>query len=1033
MTNAAGTAFTLTPQIQRSPTATFPTYSGTIALSWTQTVAVMPAGSPAIAIGDIWTIVVNGTPYTVLVKSQNTSAGTWTFTLNGATDTTIANGSTDAATIASALAAAIGAGATASGGTVVVTASNHSPVPTGPLTEGRNSASVVAPSETNSPTTIDTRVHYSSATLALQGSWQPSELWTLTVNGVQYQYTVSNTDVPDPNQQTLSTIAAKLATKYTTSAHDSAITVVASGSSLTVTDTSAGTTHAFSVSVNRGGSGVTGVIDIDNANIVSGSVQVPVVLPQWQWIVQLFPWAASFFTITDTLGFTAYPEFDLISPNGTVLRQVRCTIDPRTNACSSTPDLGSTNLCTIDPTTGGCSQVTDLGNLKASDPFLEYTFPTNGAGTYVVKVGSYVVWNNFTDGLGVANTFHQTGDAGVVAGAHYTLFVSLQQHDVNESALSLDGKRITIVSGPGAGQTATITHYEPATATYTLDTKWSTPPGPGSRFEISEPTSALPGYTPSTDQYQVVLTKAPTQNVYVDVTPQPTPTYNSAQAFDPAANYGQNNLVQVRVQTPRAVFLLTGIPAAGETWTIMINDRAFSYHVADAAHADLGTIATNLCTALAGATGYTITCNASGHQITVEGPAFYAGFTISHDLDGGGVVSPAATVGAAITLTGEPAAGEVWTLHLDSSTITYTANANDTLSSIAQALAALIPSSYSKTVAGPMITVARSGTGSVAASVTVGAPSVGTSSASNFFTQSVVNYSGEPVSGETWAINVNGGQYSVVSNAGESLQSVVNRLAQQINDPFVAVGVGLDSIYLYSYFFFFSVFAFGTVQLDSSHAAYGSATVAGANPIGVNVSLSGSPVLGETWTLNLDGTPYGYAVHTGDSVNTVAQAIAALIPQSPQPAGGPYYAVTRSSAVLTITRIDETAPVAASIVGLDARQRDDRRRARHPERGPRHVLRHAGRGRALDAHARRHDVSGDLERRPVAGVGRLRARRDDPERPRTRSASSAAASRSRRCGSAPPRSTRSARSCSTRRRRRASRPRPPPARRRRSR
>ena len=67
--------------------------------------------------------------------------------------------------------------------------------------------------------------------------------------------------------------------------------------------------------------------------------------------------------------------------------------------------------------------------------------------------------------------------------------------------------------------------------------------------------------------------------VYVDVTPQPTPTYNADQAFDPNSNYGQNNAVQVRVQTPRAHFLMTGAPAAGETWTILINDRPFSYRV----------------------------------------------------------------------------------------------------------------------------------------------------------------------------------------------------------------------------------------------------------------------------------------------------------------------------------------------------------------------------------------------------------------------------------------------------------------------
>src|SRR5262249_44291245 len=185
----------------------------------------------------------------------------------------------------------------------------------------------------------------------------------------------------------------------------------------------------------------------------------------------------------------------------------------------------------------------------------------------------------------------------------------------------------------------------PETSTYTLDTKWATAPAVGSRFEISEGTSALPGYQPSSDSYQVVLSSQPSGTVYVDVTPQPTRTYNSNEAFDPAANFGQNNLVQVRVKTPRAVFLLTGEPASCdvvtpgppvcETWTITINDRAYSYHVATGD--TLTSIAAGLAAAImTGNAGYTATIDPSNaHQIIVEavtsGP-FYAGFQITHDL-----------------------------------------------------------------------------------------------------------------------------------------------------------------------------------------------------------------------------------------------------------------------------------------------------------------------------------------------------------------------------------------------------------------
>ena len=72
---------------------------------------------------------------------------------------------------------------------------------------------------------------------------------------------------------------------------------------------------------------------------------------------------------------------------------------------------------------------------------------------------------------------------------------------------------------------------------------------------------------------------------------------------------------------------------------------------------------------------------------------FYAGFQISHDLAGGATVSPALSNGAIIAFTGVPALGEVWTLTLASVQYSVTAQLNESLSSVVQRLAALLPSS----------------------------------------------------------------------------------------------------------------------------------------------------------------------------------------------------------------------------------------------------------------------------------------------------------------------------------------------------
>src|SRR5207247_177949 len=114
------------------------------------------------------------------------------------------------------------------------------------------------------------------------------------------------------------------------------------------------------------------------------------------------------------------------------------------------------------------------------------------------------------------------------------------------------------------------------------------------------------------------------------------------------------------------VFLLTGEASIGETWTITINDRAYSFRTATAADLDLAAIAQQLRDAInAAAAGYTasIPDPANPHQLIVQAdtgkPSFYAGFQITHDLAGGATVSPANSSGATIAFTGVPAPGEV--------------------------------------------------------------------------------------------------------------------------------------------------------------------------------------------------------------------------------------------------------------------------------------------------------------------------------------------------------------------------------------
>ena len=513
-----------------------------------------------------------------------------------------------------------------------------------------------------------------------------------------------------------------------------------------------------------------------------------------------------------------------------------------------------------------------------------------------------------------------TGFYGVPTGMNYKLFVSVQRHDTNPDAVTLVGKTITVVDGPGAGQTATITGYDSTNQTYTLDRKWTTAVGPGSKFEIQQSTATLAGYAPVTDSYQVVLTSSAGSTVIVNVSPQDTPTYNSADAFDPSANYGQNSIVQARVATSRATFLLTGRPADGETWTILLNDRAFSFGVS--ASTSLSTIAQNLATAIRAA-GYNVVV--SGAQLIVTtsapvggvAPAFYAGFRIDHDVAGGALVTPITSSASKITLSGSPAAGEKWTLNVGSVNFTTAAlTASDTLSSVANMLAALLRAAtgitYSVSVLGASLTVTRTdiaGAPVGPATLTVSAPTIGTIVTNTYFDYATFDFSGTPFENEQWSIRVDSDTYSYTSHAGDSLNTVMQGIVNSIfsTGANLSVGFGGSQLWVFEpwWFFWFNEISASANVSPGPPTTYGSMTKTDSTSLGVSVALTGIPQAGQTWTLTLDGQPYAFTVSGTMTLPQVAQQLAARLP-------GATYAITVASNVITVYRTS-TQAVTASI------------------------------------------------------------------------------------------------------------------------
>ena len=201
----------------------------------------------------------------------------------------------------------------------------------------------------------------------------------------------------------------------------------------------------------------------------------------------------------------------------------------------------------------------------------------------------------------------------------------------------------------------------------------------------------------------------------VDVSPQPTPTYNADQAFNPAANFGQNNAVQVQVATTQARIELSGTPSVGEQWIVTLNGTQFIHTVtsADTANSDpVGKVAAALRALIDPTSTYAASLDAAdSHAVIVTSTgAFYAEFQIvtaaGLPASDGGANIASANGKTTIGLTGDPTPTETWTLTVDGQAHPYTVQFGDDLAAIATKLGALLPIAlYDVSVSGRVITV----------------------------------------------------------------------------------------------------------------------------------------------------------------------------------------------------------------------------------------------------------------------------------------------------------------------------------------
>jgi len=251
------------------------------------------------------------------------------------------------------------------------------------------------------------------------------------------------------------------------------------------------------------------------------------------------------------------------------------------------------------------------------------------------------------------------------------------------------------------------------------------------------------------------------------------------------------------------------------------------------------------------------------------------------------VASDASTVAAAtIALTGTPVVGEEWEVELtfDSTTTTHSwmAMTGDTLAIIAQKLADDINTNTTSAAefaatttedsqGNTLLVIVKRATGSFTAELSV--MPAGNLAAEPAATTSLVTLSGTPVGGDTWTVLLDSMAYDVTVTG--TLADVAAGLADAINSVvdgvYTALAVGTDLMITTT------GAEFTALLSRTSDTAEIEETSSGGS---VNISLTGTPLDGETWTIRLDHETsvdfFTYDVYF-ETLTEIAAAIAADI------------------------------------------------------------------------------------------------------------------------------------------------------------
>jgi hypothetical protein len=356
---------------------------------------------------------------------------------------------------------------------------------------------------------------------------------------------------------------------------------------------------------------------------------------------------------------------------------------------------------------------------------------------------------------------------------------------------------------------------------------------------------------------------------------------------------------------------LTGTPASGETWSIVVNGVTNSVPV-NASVDTLAEIAEAMAAAIRGhasLSGYTASAKGASLLILKNTTgAFGTAPQLSVSVAVAGFAGPAdAAVASLIDLSGTPVTNDTWrvTTTVGATTVHYTvvvgelfdlgngAVVVDTLGEIAQALAKKISAGangFAATTEGTRIVVAGPAGATISASFSAAAtstpswgPAITTASAS------FATLTGTPAAGDLYRVVLNGVTLTHTVVAGQGRETVAAALAALINDSafpaladFSAIGDASQLVIVKR-----SAGSFTPTYSIVGSPAGRAMTAGGATTVNANtLALTGTAAIGQVWSVRLElaGTPNptivtaSYAVATaGATLADIAAGLAAAI------------------------------------------------------------------------------------------------------------------------------------------------------------